>query len=602
MRLALLAILITSSTVAQTTDTWTQISPANAPSPRSSTAMAYDSVHHQVVLFGGFGPSTSAYGPVPSLNDTWTWDGTTWTQQFPQNSPSPRWLHSMAFDSDLGVVVLFGGLSAEPQNGGLLNDTWTWDGANWTQQPQQPAYAAPSPRCTSGMAYDSVHHQMVMFGGAGQGVLNVLNDTWLWDGSSWSNVYPRNPPAAREGGSMIFDSAQGVVVLFGGSIVQAFANDTWLWDGSNWTQENPQNSPPRRQVAAMAYDSVNNQTVLFGGVIGVVSDEEIQTSLGNDTWIWDGSNWTQQHPQTSPPGGESVVMAFDSTHDQAILLDTVEPNDTSLVSTMWSWYGGPTVVAPPPPPPPPPAPSLSTVLSASAFGGFASAAPGSWVEIYGSNLASVTRGWTSADFTGDNAPISLSGVSVSVGGQAAFVDYISPTQVNAQLPSTITAASNVPLTVTNSNGTSMALNLVINATEPGLLAPASFKIGTNQYVVAVLPDGSYALPAGAIPGVNSRPAMPGETMVLYGVGFGAVTPNVPAGEIATQANQLAATLEIDIGQTAAQLAYAGLAPNLVGLYQFNVVVPDVPANNLAPVTLQLGGVPGTQTLFTAVQQ
>jgi uncharacterized protein (TIGR03437 family) len=592
MKLALLAVLITSSAVSQTSDTWTQASPSSAPPPRGSASIAYDSVHHQVVLFGGQQPTTV-------LNDTWTWDGTTWTQRFPTNSPSARFCQSMAFDSDHGVVVLFGGMGDGSQNGGFLNDTWTWDGANWTQQPQQPVYSAPSPRCPSGMAYDSVHHQTVMFGGAGEG---AFNDTWLWDGSIWSNVIPVNPPAARASSSMVFDLAHGVIVLFGGDIFSAFANDTWLWDGSTWTQENPQNSPSRRQLAAMAYDSVNNQTVLFGGYTGVVSDGEIQTSEVNDTWVWDGSDWTQQHPPSSPPAGESVVMAFDSTHDQAVLWDNVWPNQGSLTSTTWSWYGGPTVVTPPPPPPPPPAPSISAVLSASAFGGFASVAPGSWVEIYGSNLASVTRGWTGADFTGDIAPISLSGVSVSVGGEAAFIDYISPTQVNAQLPSTIAPASSVPLTVMNSNGTSTALDLVVNAVEPGLLAPAQFKIGTNQYVVGVLTDGSYALPAGAISGVSSRPAKPGETMVLYGVGFGAVTPAIPAGQIVSEANQLAETLEIDFGQAQAQLAYAGLAPNLVGLYQFNVVVPAVVDNNLTPVTFHLGGVPGTQTLFTAVQQ
>lgn len=195
MKPVLLVILITASAVAQTADTWTQVSPSNAPPPRYGAAMAYDSIHHQVVLFGGEGPVTNVYGPVPNLNDTWTWDGTTWTQKFPQNSPSPRSGHSMAFDSDLGVVVLFGGFTGGVQNGGFLNDTWTWDGTNWTQQPQQPIFAAPPARSGATMAYDSIHHQTVLFSGQGQGVLNVLNDTWLWDGSSWSNVVPPNPPS-----------------------------------------------------------------------------------------------------------------------------------------------------------------------------------------------------------------------------------------------------------------------------------------------------------------------------------------------------------------------------------------------------------------------
>lgn len=91
-------------------------------------------------------------------------------------------------------------------------------------------------------------------------------------------------------------------------------------------------------------------------------------------------------------------------------------------------------------------------------------------------------------------------------------------------------------------------------------------------------------------------------MVIYGIGFGPVTPSIPAGEIVTQANQLSSNLQILFGTTPAQIAYAGLTPSFVGLYQFNVVVPSVPAGNLVPLTFNLNGVAGTQTLFTAVQQ
>lgn len=139
-------------------------------------------------------------------------------------------------------------------------------------------------------------------------------------------------------------------------------------------------------------------------------------------------------------------------------------------------------------------PSISAVVSASAFGGFSSVAPGSWVEIYGSNMAPDTRGWSGSDFKGNNAPISLDGVSVSIGGQAAFVDYISPTQVNAQLPSNIPTGGALQLTVTNGGTTSAPVNITVDATQPGLLAPTSFKVGANQYVVALLSDGNYVLP------------------------------------------------------------------------------------------------------------
>jgi uncharacterized protein (TIGR03437 family) len=183
------------------------------------------------------------------------------------------------------------------------------------------------------------------------------------------------------------------------------------------------------------------------------------------------------------------------------------------------------------------------------------------------------------------------------------VDYISAAQVNAQLPSNISTGVALPLTVTTANVTSAPIGVTVNTTEPGLLAPASFKIGAHRYVWALLPDGNYVLPAGAIAGVDSRPARPGEAIVMYGIGFGSVVPDTPAGQIAPATRQLSAPLQILFGQTPAQqLPYAGLAPAWVGLYQFNVVVPPVPDSDLVPLTFSLGGVAGTQTLVTAVRQ
>jgi uncharacterized protein (TIGR03437 family) len=182
------------------------------------------------------------------------------------------------------------------------------------------------------------------------------------------------------------------------------------------------------------------------------------------------------------------------------------------------------------------------------------------------------------------------------------VDYVSSGQVNAQLPSNIPTGGTLQLTVSNGNLTSSAVNLTVDTVEPGLLAPASFAIGTHPYVVALNSDGSYVLPVGPISGVSSRPATPGETLVMDGIGFGSVTPSIPAGEIATESNQLTASLQILFGTASAELPYFGLAPNFVGLYQFNVVVPAVATSDLVPLTFNLGGVVGTQTLFTAVQQ
>jgi uncharacterized protein (TIGR03437 family) len=248
-------------------------------------------------------------------------------------------------------------------------------------------------------------------------------------------------------------------------------------------------------------------------------------------------------------------------------------------------------------------PSINSVAAAGSFGGFASAtSPGSWIEIYGANLAGNTREWTAAEFTASRAPVALDGTRVTIGGRDAFVSFISPGQVNAQAPSDV---ENGPqeVRVVNSAGSSAPLTITVNPVQPGLLAPAGFRVGARQYAAALLSDGrSYALPVASLPGVSARPARPGETIVLFGVGFGGVDPDVPAGQVAQGAAAITAPFRILFGGVEAGVAYAGLSPGAVGLYQFNVTVPEVENNDAVPVTFQLGGTAGGQTLYIAVRR
>ncbi len=246
------------------------------------------------------------------------------------------------------------------------------------------------------------------------------------------------------------------------------------------------------------------------------------------------------------------------------------------------------------------------VISASQFGGFPSTTPGSWIEIYGANLSSGTRSWATSDFNGTNAPTSLNNTSVSIGGQAAFIDYVSPGQVNALVPSNVTAGPQ-SLTVTTGGGTTLSYVITVNPNPPEVYAPPAFYINGNQYAAALLSDGkTYVLPPGTIPGVTSRQAKPGETITIYGIGFGPSDPAgsttpIPAGQIVQQSNAITTPLTVLFGNTPAMTTYAGLAPGLVGLYQLNVVVPSsIQNSDLEPLSFTLGGSAGSQILYTAV--
>ena len=198
-----------------------------------------------------------------------------------------------------------------------------------------------------------------------------------------------------------------------------------------------------------------------------------------------------------------------------------------------------------------------------------------------------------------NAPTSLDGTTVTIGGKAAFIDYISPGQVNALV------ASDTPLGVQQVDGEDRSRY------ERRIRHHREFRpAGTSRTFVfpdrrkaicrGVVPDGTYVLPVGAISGVASRPAKPGDTIVLYGVGFGPVMPNIPAGQIVGQSNALSSSLQMSIGGMLATALYSGLAPNYTGLYQFNVVAPSV-GNGALPLAFTLGGTASTQTLYFAAQ-
>jgi len=247
-------------------------------------------------------------------------------------------------------------------------------------------------------------------------------------------------------------------------------------------------------------------------------------------------------------------------------------------------------------------PTVNTVQSAGAFNPNAGLASGTWLEIYGDNLTcNPARGWGGADFKGSNAPTSLDGVKVTINGVPAYVDYISKQQVNVQAPDDPATGDGIQVVVTNSAGSSTGVSLHKSAIAPALLAPPSFIVNSKQYVVAQFPDQTFVGPTGLISGVPFRPAKVGDTIVIYGIGFGPVNPATAAGTITGASNTLVSQPNFRFGQVQAKLAYSGLTPGFVGLFQFNVVVPTVTPGDM-PLNVDVGGVPLNQNLVITVGQ
>ena len=239
--------------------------------------------------------------------------------------------------------------------------------------------------------------------------------------------------------------------------------------------------------------------------------------------------------------------------------------------------------------------SANGVVSAASLSG--AIAPGAWVSIFGSSLSATTRPWNAGDFAGGKLPLQLDGVGVTINGKAAAVAYVSPTQINVLAPDE-TATGLVGVQVNAQAGSS---NSVLALEQTAAPAFFQFRANASVYVAGTHADGSLiAGPALVQQGTLGTPAKPGETIVLYGTGFGATQPSVSATALVPSPLPLANVqdLRVRIGGLDSTVVFAGLvAP---GLYQFNVVVPQV-ADGDQTVVAELRGLTTRPDLLVSVQ-
>ena len=218
-------------------------------------------------------------------------------------------------------------------------------------------------------------------------------------------------------------------------------------------------------------------------------------------------------------------------------------------------------------------------------------APNTWVTITGGNLSGTTRVWESGDFVGTALPIDIDSVGVTVNGTHAYVEYVSPGQLNVLLP--VGLASGQATVETYNFG--LASGAV--AVQVQDVAPAFFLQGDAKHIVATHADGTLIGPTTT---KGATPAAPGEPIVLYGTGFGVTSPAAPEGQLITTPLSLVTPPTITIGGTATgPPAFAGLT--YAGLFQINVTVPASAASGDVPVVALVGSTASPGTAVIAVQ-
>ncbi|HWF08429.1 MAG TPA: IPT/TIG domain-containing protein [Bryobacteraceae bacterium] len=223
---------------------------------------------------------------------------------------------------------------------------------------------------------------------------------------------------------------------------------------------------------------------------------------------------------------------------------------------------------------------------------------GSWVSIYGQNLAPAVATWN-GDF-----PQQLGGTTVTVNNRPAYLWFVSPGQINLQTPDD-TATGTVPVVVTNGNGSATS-TVTLSQFGP------SWSLLDSKHVAGIIfrndgsgsqGGGSYDIigPTGSSLGFPTKAAKAGDVVELFAVGFGPTDPAVPAGQaFGSSAKVLASSnLQISIGGTPVTPAFAGLTQ--AGLYQINLTIPPGLGSGDVPLSAIVGGAPTPSTVVISLQ-
>ena len=362
---------------------------------------------------------------------------------------------------------------------------------------------------------------------------SATNVVFLWNPGDYSGNANKDPRG--------FYPGNGYVDWIGIDTYQRAAGDSFVTDFGQFYSDFAANQYGNKPLmvgenGAQGY-SVNNSEIQAGYLQGLLSD------VKNGTYPQ-----LKAYDYFDSPGNAPNNWVLDAQGGLA---------EFATIANSGAFVSGPVNT--------PVVPLISKV--ATAEGEAPLIAPNTWVEVKGSSLTPAldTRTWQGSDFVNNQMPSSLDGVSVTVDGLAAYVYYISPSQINILTPPNLGSGS-VQVVVTNNNIASASFTVQAQS-----ISPSFFLLADGQHLAAEHANGTLIGPASlSAPGYAFTPAQPGETIVLYANGFGATTPPVVNGS-KSQSGTLSTNPTVTIGGIAAQVVFAGLISP--GLFQFNVVLP-----------------------------
>ena len=302
--------------------TWTSVTPSPMPPPGTSSSLVFDPATGQLLAYD----SSNDANCTLLQDQVWTWDGAAWTDHQQVGFPQARDNAAFGYDPASRQVVMFSGYANGTCPGetfnGLENQTWTWNGSIWAQQ--HPAVSPPA-RYTACAAADDATGQFLMYGGMGDGPVD-LADTWNWTGTNWQQLTPATSPPGGQC-EMTYDAVRKIVVMLVEARVgapDAGVMQTWIWNGSTWSHaaDVPTAVPGAGGPVPISFDSDTQTDLAYVG-------ETTCTQLGgshsaqcvqvDQLWSFDGSAWTQAQAANNPQTGAEFAAAYDAATHQFVI-------------------------------------------------------------------------------------------------------------------------------------------------------------------------------------------------------------------------------------------------------------------------------------------
>ncbi len=297
---------------------WRRVELTRGPEGRAGLpGTAFDPLRSRVVRFGGWESNGTLGGTV------WEWSGLDWKPRAASDpegdgDPAPRYFNAMTWDPKQRGIVMYGGTTDS-----RLNDTWLWNGTSWKRLPD-----GPGARTGAMLYFDESQDAVVLYGGVDDQNI-ALTDAWRLDSDRWARV-SAPPIGLRFAPAVCTEPFTATVFVFGGGLSDG--SPLWLLSKGQWAPSTVPGGPENRRSTSCAWDSARGVLVVMGG-------ELTDGGIADDVWEFDSVKWVKRTPSAGPTPGPRTQhrLIYDPAREMMLLFGDAIGSNTP--ETTWKWSG-----------------------------------------------------------------------------------------------------------------------------------------------------------------------------------------------------------------------------------------------------------------------